>query len=357
MMFQPEPGIFENVDEIDFTSMYPSIIVKYNLSPETLDNPGREGFLPAMLAPVVTLRKETKRRKHNEARYAGIDTLLKWMLVTCFGYTGYKNAKFGRIEVHEAITARSREILIQTKDLAESMGFTVLHGIVDCLWVQGSPVEELQQRIGEVTGLWAECEHFDWIVFLPLNDGFGAYNRYYGRLFDGSMKVRGIAARRHDTPDYIRTMQQEMFEIMREERTAAGLATVRDRVRGIYVTALQELPHADPRSLAIRRRISRTRYTNRCLEGAAVQAYRDCGVEVAPGMKISYVIRDARRYQVDPEWSAETFDIPYYRSLMEKAWNDIAYAFGGGVRQPEWEVQRELVAPDPASSPARVPQG
>ncbi|HII98878.1 MAG TPA: type B DNA-directed DNA polymerase [Methanoregula sp.] len=357
MMFQPEPGIFENVDEIDFTSMYPSIIVKYNLSPETLDNLGCEGFLPAVLAPVVSLRKETKRRKHNEARYAGIDTLLKWMLVTCFGYTGYKNAKFGRIEVHEAITARSREILIQTKDLAESMGFTVLHGIVDCLWVQGSPVEELQQRIGEVTGLWAECEHFDWIVFLPLNDGFGAYNRYYGRLFDGSMKVRGIAARRHDTPDYIRTMQQEMFEIMQEERTAAGLATVRDRVRGIYVTALQELPHADPRSLAISRRISRTRYTHRCLEGAAVQAYRDCGVEVAPGMKISYVIRDARRYQVDPEWSAETFDIPYYRSLMEKAWNDIAYAFGGGGRQPEWVVQRELVAPDPASSPARVPQG
>ena len=37
--------------------------------------------------------------------------LLKWMLVTCFGYTGYKNAKFGRIEVHEGITGRSREIL------------------------------------------------------------------------------------------------------------------------------------------------------------------------------------------------------------------------------------------------------
>ena len=62
------------------------------------------------------------------------------MLVTCFGYTGYKNAKFGRIEVHEGITGRSRDILLQTKDIAEEMGFRVLHGIVDCLWVQGSPV-------------------------------------------------------------------------------------------------------------------------------------------------------------------------------------------------------------------------
>lgn len=346
MMFQPKPGIYENVDELDFTSMYPSIIVRYNLSPETFENPSAKGFLPAVLAPVVFLRRETKERKRTEPRYAGIDTLLKWMLVTCFGYTGYKNAKFGRIEVHEAITARSREILIQTKDLAESMGFVVLHGIVDCLWVQGSPVEVLQQRIGDVTGLRAENEHFDWIVFLPLNDGFGAYNRYYGRLSDGSMKVRGIAARRHDTPDYIRSMQQEMLELMRTAKNTGELGRIRDRVRGIYQKALQDLPLADPRSLAISRRISRTRYTHRCLEGVAVQAYCDAGVEVAPGMKISYIVRDARRYQVDPDWAAGTFDIPYYRSLMEKAWSDIAYAFGGGVKQPEWEVQKELAALD-----------
>ncbi len=359
MMFQPKPGIYENVDELDFTSMYPSIIVKFNLSPETLNNAPQEGFLPAVLAPVVSLRRETKRRKNTDVGYAGIDTLLKWMLVTCFGYTGYKNARFGRIEVHEAITARSREILIQTKDLAESMGFTVLHGIVDCLWVQGSPIEALKEQVGITTGLAAEVEHFDWIVFLPLNDGFGAYNRYYGRLSDGSMKVRGIAARRHDTPDYIRTMQQEMFGIMRTAQTAGELALVRDRVRQVYCRALQALPQADPRTLAVSRRISRTRYAHRCLEGAAVNAYRDAGVEAAPGMKISYVVRDARRYQVDPDWAAGTFDIPYYRGLMEKAWNEIAYAFGvcGPEGVTEWAVQKELCASDLDSGPARVSQG
>jgi DNA polymerase elongation subunit (family B) len=39
------------------------------------------------------------------------------MLVTCFGYTGYRNAKLGRIQVHERITATSREILLQIKEL------------------------------------------------------------------------------------------------------------------------------------------------------------------------------------------------------------------------------------------------
>jgi len=36
MIFQPEPGFYEQIYQLDFTSMYPSIIVKYNLSPETV---------------------------------------------------------------------------------------------------------------------------------------------------------------------------------------------------------------------------------------------------------------------------------------------------------------------------------
>jgi hypothetical protein len=52
---------------------------------------------------------------------------LKWLLVVCFGYLGYKNARFGKIESHEAVTAMSRELMLQAKEVAEDMGFTVLH--------------------------------------------------------------------------------------------------------------------------------------------------------------------------------------------------------------------------------------
>jgi hypothetical protein len=44
-------------------------------------------------------------------------------------------------------------------------------------------------------------------------------------------------------------------------------------------------------------------------------------------MKISYVVRDAAKYQVDPAWSAGSFDVRYYRGLLDKAWAEIAYAF------------------------------
>ncbi|MDO9550560.1 MAG: type B DNA-directed DNA polymerase [Methanoregula sp.] len=354
MMFQPEPGIFADVDEIDFTSMYPSIIVQANLSPETIGHPERRGFLPTALEPLLALRIRTKQMKKTDPAMAGIDAILKWMLVTCFGYTGYKNAKFGRIEVHEGITGRSRDILLQTKDIAESMNFRVLHGIVDCLWVQGSPAVALQERVNRETGLSTELEHFTWLVFLPLNDGLGAYNRYYGRLSDGSVKVRGIAARRHDTPEYIRKMQGDMLEVMGRAATIEELSGVRDQVNAIYHNAVQQLPFAPAQEMAISRRISRLTYAHRCIEGAAVEAYRQAGVPVAPGMKIRYVVRDARTYRVDPAWNAERFDIAYYRELLERAWKEIAYAFRTGGRDdterqeiPAVRVQRSICTEQP----------
>jgi DNA polymerase elongation subunit (family B) len=328
MMFQPVPGTYENVGEIDFTSLYPSIIVNENLSPETLGHNDRPGFLPAVLKPVLDLRILTKRQKKTDPRLAGPDAILKWMLVTCFGYTGYRNAKFGRIEVHEAITAAAREILIRTKEIAEEMGYSVLHGIVDSLWVQGAlPVGELKERVGQELGYSLETEQFDWIVFLPLADGFGAYTRYYGRLSDGSIRVRGIAARRHDTPPYVKGMQCRMFGVLKQARTIAELETTKDEVLVIYRDAIAGLPAASPDQMTISRQISRTVYRHRCLEGAAVQAYRERGTEVAAGMRIRYVVEDARRYRAVPARDATTFDAAFYRTLLERARDEVFAAY------------------------------
>jgi hypothetical protein len=91
----------------------PKIIVKYNLSPETIEHPERTGFLASVLSSLLNLRIETKRLKRTNPDYKGIDSVLKWMLVACFGYTGYRNAKFGQIQVHEKITQTSKELLIK----------------------------------------------------------------------------------------------------------------------------------------------------------------------------------------------------------------------------------------------------
>jgi len=232
MMFQPEPGVYEKVHQIDFTSLYPSIIVKYNLSPETIDHPELKGFLSTVLSGLLNLRIETKRLKKTNPDYAGIDSVLKWMLVTCFGYTGYRNAKFGQIQVHERITGISRELLMQIKELAEGMDFQVLHGIVDCLWVIGEPISSFKEAVEKETGILTEVDSYDWIAFLPMADGSGAYNRYFGRLNTGKMKIRGVTARKGDTPEYVRRMQQEVFEVLAEARSREELQRIESKARG-----------------------------------------------------------------------------------------------------------------------------
>ena len=87
--------MYERVYQIDFTSLYPSIIVKHNLSPETVEHPERPGFLAECLRPLLEMRIGTKAAKKTDPTIAGMDSVLKWMLVTCFGYTGTRTRSSG----------------------------------------------------------------------------------------------------------------------------------------------------------------------------------------------------------------------------------------------------------------------
>jgi len=333
MIFTPEPGRIGRVHQIDYTSLYPAIIIRDNLSPDTTGKRDHQGFLPAVLSPLLDLRHWTKAQKRHDPRFAGMDETLKWMLVTCFGYTGYRNAKFGSILVHEQITGSAREILVLTKEIAERLGFEVLHGIVDCIWFRGDPAGTVAAAVEEEVGIPVETETYDWLVFLPLADGSGAYNRYFGKLEGGGVKMRGIAARRHDTPPYIRRMQEDLLEVMAAARDPASLDLLEPRVRAVYHRYLDGLGVADPEDLAIHRHISRCRYSRRCLEASALDAYRREGIDPAPGMALEYVVRDAGRLAVDPVWNAESVDRSYYAGLLRKAWTEIACAFSVGKKE------------------------
>ena len=88
---------------------------------------------------------------------------------------------------------------------------------------------------------------------------------------------------------------------------------------------MHELEEADVRELAIHRRISRMNYSRRCGEASAVKAYQERGLPLAPGMEIGYVVRDAKKWEEDTERDASKFDAGYYRKLLEKAWNEVAF--------------------------------
>jgi len=133
-------------------------------------------------------------------------------------------------------------------------------------------------------------------------------------------------ARTGDTPDYVRRMQQELFDLLSKARSRGrscrGLSPRPRRCAG--GTWGRE---ADVRELAIHRRVSRLIYSRRCAEASAVRAHMKQGIPLAPGMEIGYVVKDAGRWEVDPEGSASEFDAGYYGKLLEKAWSEVAFVF------------------------------
>ena len=100
------------------------------------------GIVPKALKLVVSkrltykrLREETQDPKLKEV-YDKRQAALKWILVTCFGYLGYKNAKFGTVDGHIGVCAFGRDAFLKAARMAESRGFEVIHGIVDSLWLK-----------------------------------------------------------------------------------------------------------------------------------------------------------------------------------------------------------------------------
>jgi DNA polymerase-2 len=141
---------------------------------------------------------------------------------TCFGYTGHKNARFGRIEAPEAITAFGRDKLFLAKELAEKRGYRVLHGLTDSPWIEGpglneASIKECLDEIGVKSKVPINLEGiYYWIFFLPskANVNRPVANRYFGLFRDGSIKTRGIACRRHDIPVFIKEAQTDLLLVM-----------------------------------------------------------------------------------------------------------------------------------------------
>jgi len=159
---------------------------------------------------------------------------------------------------------------MQIKEMAEEMGFEVLHGIVDCLWVIGEPISVFKEAVEKETGILTEVDTYDWITFLPMSDGTGAYNRYFGRLNTGKMKIRGVMARKGDTPEYVNKMQQEVFEVLDDNRSLEDLRWIEPKARQVYRRYLDGLDGADVKEQAIQRRVSRLNYSRGGVEASAV---------------------------------------------------------------------------------------
>lgn len=232
----------------------------------------------------------------------------------CFGYTGYKNARFGRIECHEAINAYGREIMLQASEIAEAHGFDILHGIVDSLWLKGNgdPRRFCEHVSGHI-GIPLEPEGvYKWIVFLPdRTHGVGVLNRYYGLFEDGRLKLRGIELRRKDTCGLVRDMQEDMLARLAKAEDSKGLMRLVPEALDVLDRYVEgALSGTVPASkLLVTRSVSKPLDDYRQVNDAvsALHQLHSEGIEVNPGEQVRFVVTRARSRDLDDRVRAEPF--------------------------------------------------
>lgn len=330
LYYEPTVGIHESVGELDFTSLYPMIMLKKNLSSETVrckccpDSKNRVpelgynicekhvGIVPRSLQLLLDKRQQYKELKQTttdpELRriYEMRQAALKWILVCAFGYLGFKNARFGRIDAHIATCAFARKILRDTVRLAESRGFRLIHGIVDSLWLKKESATEedylkLRDEIEKATGFPISFEGiYRWIVFLPSKTrrNVPVLSRYYGVFRSGKIRDRGIATRRHDTPPIINRCIREILYVLAEAENVEEFYETLPIAYGIinrYIHALRS-GTVSLKELAIQKRLSQDldRYRHRVLQVAAADQLAMEGAAPNAGESIRYVITNGQ---------------------------------------------------------------
>jgi DNA polymerase-2 len=365
LVFTPKTGFHTNVAELDFVSEYPSIMARFNISPETINCPccpdaprvpelgyrvcrTRRGITSRVVERLIAKRSELKQRlRESEAQHAQHYKLqrdaLKWLLVCCFGYTGYKNARFGKIEAHEAINAVARETLLVAKEMAEERGYEVLHALVDSLYVRktGATRDEYEALAAEIaarTQLPLAIEAvYRYIVFLPSRqfDDVPVPNRFFCVAEDGALKVRGLELRRHDTPPLVARMQQEVLAVLAEAHDFASYTTKLEEAREILCGYEESLADGSVaiEDLIVSKRLTRAprEYQKANQTAIVAQQLFGRGVHLRPGQTVEYIITDAgnrvpndrvRAYALWDGWFG--YDRRKYAELLRDAFEPLA---------------------------------
>lgn len=340
-IFEPLIGVFDQVVELDFSSMYPSIMANLNVSSETVNCkcckddgtgirvPGgggfhicskREGIISKSISLPLRKRLECKayNKTHDDLRYKFTDIALKWVLVVSFGYLGFKNARFGKIEAHQTVCAFAREFLMQSAEIATKHGCRVVHGIVDSMWLQdtkGRTPEEFEtltrkiaDEITESVGVSMSWDGlFNVIVFLPsrAEPDIPALSHYWGIKNNGEVKVRGIEVRRRDIPKIVKDAQYAFIDTFQGAETVEEFKKrIPDAKKKLYEYVERIYSGKVSRDeLTIRQKISKrpSQYKNNAYQAVAAKQLERSGVVASAGKNVRYIILNANADPSFPE--------------------------------------------------------
>lgn len=175
---EPDKGLHENIVQFDFRSLYPSIIISKNISPDTFagnitietndDNENDtfniedikynispeygykfikepKGFIPSVLGQVLNERVRVKQmmlKTEDPMEKKVLDVqqqALKRLANTMYGVYGYSRFRWYSIECARSITAWGRDYIKKTMKQAEAYGFKSIYADTDGFYAEYEP--------------------------------------------------------------------------------------------------------------------------------------------------------------------------------------------------------------------------
>jgi DNA polymerase I len=367
IVLEPRTGVHDNVAVLDFTSMYPSLMERYNLSPDTLVRPGDkvpeesvfvipdvghrfkrepDGFFRTAIRTLLAERKKVKAEleafairnsaEKKSARYEVLkerERALKIISNACYGYAGWAGARWYVREVAESAAALGRETITKTITKADALGLQVIYGDTDSIFVKNLPekIKELKSWATQELDLEIRiAREYVRILFTE------AMKRYAGLLPDDTLDIVGLEVVRGDWSDIARQVQEQVLEsILRDKSTEDAVQKVRETIQKLQKG---EIPITD---LTIHKTLSKRLedYRVRTPHVEVARKLLKQGWYLAVGDKVGYVITQKgnklfEKAQPYTQVSREQVDVDYYlENQVKPAAMRILELFGVNEKQ------------------------
>jgi len=239
IVLEPRKGVHENIAVIDFSSMYPSIMTRYNIGPDTfvedeslcieqscnevpevrykfLKQPS--SFFKIALETLIKTRRDVreqmKKYDADSYEYRMLDArqrALKVLANACYGYMGWTGARWYCRECAEAVAAYGRELIRKAMDIAKKLGLDMIYGDTDSVFVKYDKenVEKFIELVEKELGFDVKIDKLYQKVFFT-----EAKKRYIGLTVDGHIDVVGFEAARGDWAEIAKELQEKVAEIV-----------------------------------------------------------------------------------------------------------------------------------------------
>lgn len=250
VVLDPPLGIFFDVYVLDFASLYPSIINKWNLSYETVncgeasekpipelphtvcrDRPGLTSTLVGVLRDLrVHVYKKLAKKAPTPAErqlYDVVQSAMKVFINASYGVFGAETFPLYCPPVAELTTALARYIMTSTVMKAVELGLIPVYGDTDSLFLWNVTEEKIKKLTEYTEGLGIDIELDKVYRFVMFS---GRKKNYLGITNDGSVIVKGIVAKKRNAPQFVKELVEEIIERLKNINSVDDIAKVREEV-------------------------------------------------------------------------------------------------------------------------------